>query len=87
LDFSYSERQRELIARVRNFMSTEVLPAVPAYEAQLTAVRWRLPPVVEELKRKARACGLWNLFLPRSENNSGAQHGPGLSNLEYAPLA
>src|SRR5439155_19443703 len=52
----------------------------PTYHAQFQDRRWQPPPVIEELKAKARAAGLWNLFLPESE------YGAGLTNLEYAPL-
>jgi acyl-CoA dehydrogenase len=86
MDFSYSDRQKELIEQVRHFMNTEVQPASALYDRQLTEQRWRLPPVVEELKDKAKARGLWNLFLPGAEH-AGEYAGPGLSNLEYAPLA
>jgi len=65
VDFSYSGKQLRLISQVKVFMDDLVVPAVPTYEAQLTQERWRLPPVAEELKAKAKAAGLWNLFLPR----------------------
>jgi len=88
MDFDLSARQRDFQARVRRFMADHVLPAVSTYEAELSAVRWRLPPVLEDLKAKARAAGLWNLFLPPSAaHDVGAFHGAGLYNLEYAPLA
>jgi len=70
----------ELSQRLRDFMADEVYPAEAVWDAQVAEDRWRPPPIVEELKRKARALGLWNLFLP------GPEHGAGLSNLEYAPL-
>jgi acyl-CoA dehydrogenase len=62
------------------FMAQQVYPAEAVWAAQLAEDRWRPPPVMEELKRRARAAGLWNLFRP------GSEHGAGLSNLEYAPL-
>ncbi|MEW6018669.1 MAG: acyl-CoA dehydrogenase family protein [Pseudomonadota bacterium] len=93
MDFEFSVRQKALIERVTAFMETHVLPAVPVYEAQhAEGERWKVVPVLEELKAKARAAGLWNLFMPPS---SGAAHvddsfvfeGEQLSNLDYAPLA
>ncbi|HJU17637.1 MAG TPA: acyl-CoA dehydrogenase family protein [Stellaceae bacterium] len=82
MDFEPSEKVKRLQAQVQDFMDREVYPAEAVYERQLAAAadRWQPPPVLEELKRKARAAGLWNLFLPESE------FGAGLSNLEYAPL-
>lgn len=84
MDFDYSPRTRELIARVREFMDLHVYPAEDIYARQMAdfgAERFQVPSVLEPLKDKARAAGLWNLFLPHSP------HGFGLSNLEYAPLA
>ena len=86
MDFDYSPRQREWMKRVGDFMDQHVYPAEEIYTAQMTAARekgnpWIVVPVVEELKAKAKKQGLWNLFLNESE------HGAGLTNLEYAPLA
>lgn len=85
MDFTPSERTQALTERLERFMREEVTPAEPLYRAQLAGGsdhrQWRQPPVMEQLKAKARAAGLWNLFLPDLED------GPGLSNLEYAPLA
>jgi len=86
MDFSYSPRTQELQARLQAFMAQHVYPAEAAYFAEIetnTAAgkRWTPLQVIEELKPKARAAGLWNLFLPASE------HGAGLSNQDYAPLA
>src|SRR6266571_1219447 len=82
MDFEPSDKVRRLEAQVREFMDREVYPAEPVFERQLAEApsRWQIPPVMEELKGKARAAGLWNLFLPESEL------GAGLTNLEYAPL-
>ena len=67
MDFEFSVRQKALIERVTAFMETHVLPAVPVYEAQhAEGDRWKVIPVLEELKAKARAAGLWNLFMPPS---------------------
>jgi acyl-CoA dehydrogenase len=81
--FEHNTRTQELIATLRAFMDAHVYPAEAIYHEQMArfgADRWRIPPVVEELKHQAKAAGLWNLFLPVS----GA--GSGLKNLEYAPL-
>ena len=77
-----SARSRDLENRVTDFMNRHVYPNERVYRAQHAALadRWDSPPIVEELKAKARAEGLWNLFLPESEL------GAGLTNLEYAPL-
>ena len=95
MDFDYSDRQRHWIDRVQRFMNAHVHPAVPTYDAQMAAFgadRWQVPPIVEALKAKARAEGLWNLFMPPHSgapnlDDSFAFDAPGLSNLEYAPLA
>jgi len=83
MDFAYSDRVVALQQRVRDFMDGEVLPAEAVYRRQVEEAgdRFFHPPVMEDLKDKARAAGLWNLFLPDPE------WGAGLSNLEYAPLA
>ena len=93
MDFEYSARQKALIARVEAFMAEHVIPAVPLYEAQQAqGERWKVLPVIEALKAKAKAAGLWNMFMPPS---SGVAHvdesfvfeGEQLTNLEYAPIA
>jgi acyl-CoA dehydrogenase len=86
MDFSYSERTQALQARVKAFMAEHVYPAEPRFWQELEAntqagKRWQPLQVIEALKPKARAAGLWNLFLPDSDR------GAGLSNQEYAPLA
>jgi len=82
MNFEPSDKVKRLEARVQAFMDREVYPAEAIFERQLNEApsRWQIPPVMEELKAKARAKGLWNLFLPESEL------GAGLSNLDYAPL-
>jgi acyl-CoA dehydrogenase len=82
MDFEPSAKVRELGGKIEEFMAREVYPAEPVFERELAEAesRWHIPPVMEALKQKARAQGLWNLFLPESE------FGAGLSNLEYAPL-
>ncbi len=86
MDFGYSARTQELRTAVSAFMDEHVYPNEARYWAELQAHteagrRWSPLPVIEELKPKARAARLWNLFLPDSEL------GAGLSNQEYAPLA
>jgi len=86
MDFDYSPRQREWMKRVNDFTEQYIYPNEATYNAQMQEARdkgnpWIVVPIVEELKPKAKAQGLWNMFLPHSE------HGGGLSNLEYAPLA
>ena len=80
--FPFSPRSLELQTRVRDFMETHVIPAEAEYFAQQDALadRWDSPPIMEALKARAKAAGLWNLFLPESHL------GAGLTNLEYAPL-
>ena len=85
MDFAYSPKTKELQAKVSEFMEAHVVPAEAAYHDEVAANRragdpWKPTRVVEALKEKARAKGLWNLFLPESEL------GAGLTNLEYAPL-
>jgi acyl-CoA dehydrogenase len=81
--FPLSDRSRELRDRLNAFMHDVVEPGESEYRRQhaARADRWQVPPVMEDMKRRARAAGLWNLFLP------DAEHGAGLGNLEYAPLA
>src|SRR5216110_3492748 len=77
-----SERSIELCRRVSEFMEKHVYPAEAVYKRELDEAkdRWDVPPVMNELKAKAKSAGLWNMFLPR-------KHYPeGLTNLEYAPL-
>src|SRR5438046_10437626 len=86
MDFNYSPRTQELQARVQRFMDEHVYPAEDAYTIEIEANtkagnRWTPLQVIEKLKPKARAQGLWNLFLPESE------YGVGPANEEYAPLA
>jgi acyl-CoA dehydrogenase len=80
MDFEYSPKVKQLQARVQEFMDAYVYPNEAKIDAQIHEQRWRQPPLMEELKAKAKSAGLWNLFLPESS------YGAGLSNLEYAPL-
>src|ERR1700734_744202 len=88
MDFSISERQKHWRERVVAFMDEHVYPAVETYERQdAEGERWKVIPVIEELKAKAKAEGLWNLFLPPSTHDEGEYHGAGLTNLDYALCA
>ena len=78
--FSFSDKATHLQKQLETFLSEHIYPNEQRYEAEIERNRWQPTQVIEELKLKARAAGLWNLFLPDSEL------GAGLSNLEYAPL-
>lgn len=82
VNFSFTDKVKRLQAELSSFMDEVVYPNEPVYEAQLQAAKTRfsIPPIMEEMKRQAKAAGLWNLFLPDEE------FGAGLTNLEYAPL-
>ena len=83
MDFELSDRAKDLRERLLAFMDEHVYPAEPVWAEQVRAgdTPHVHPPVMEELKAEARRRGLWNLFLPDEE------HGAGLSNVDYAPLA
>ncbi|MFQ3193933.1 MAG: acyl-CoA dehydrogenase [Colwellia sp.] len=83
MDFEYSDKVKALIKRVNLFMDTYVYPAEQEMHEQVAQAPWSTPPLMESLKAKAKAQGLWNLFLPLSYGEYSA----GLTNLEYAPLA
>src|SRR6266540_5247314 len=81
MNFDYSNKVLELKKRLSDFLDKYIYPAEVRFFEQIRAGdRWQPTPIVEELKEKAKAEGLWNLFLPASE------YGAGLTNLEYAPL-
>jgi acyl-CoA dehydrogenase len=81
MNFEYSEKVKELQRRLVGFMDQHIYPNERAFYEQIDqGDRWQPTAVIEELKPKARAAGLWNLFLPENP------YGEGLSNLEYAPL-
>ena len=82
MSFTPSPQAQDLHKRLLVFMDAHVFPHEATFASQLAASpdRWRIPPIMEELKKKACAEGLWNLFLPQSES------GAGLTNLDYAPL-
>ncbi len=82
MDFAFDALTEELRGQLTEFMDACVYPAEPVFARQLAARAdpWTVPAVVEDLKAQARSRGLWNLFLP-------GEHGAGLTNLQYAPLA
>ena len=82
MEFEYSKKTKMYMEQLTDFMNKHVVPNEQVFSDQLNSgpTRWQIPPVMEELKAKARERGLWNLFLPESER------GAGLTNLEYAPL-
>lgn len=81
MEFEFSAKVKDLQKRLTAFMDEYIYPNESKCQAHCEGPdRWQPVPVIEELKPKARAAGLWNLFLPASE------HGAGLTNLEYAPL-
>ena len=82
MDFAFDAKTEELRGKLLEFMDSHIYPAEPVFEQQLAeaADPWTQAPVVEELKAEARKRGLWNFFLP-------GEHGAGLTNLQYAPLA
>jgi len=82
MDFEHSDTAKQLIAQLERFVEEQVYPAEGVYEEQVAASGdpHFEPPVMQELRAKARALGLWNLFLPDRE------YGAGLGNVDYAPL-
>jgi len=95
MDFNLSEQQRHYLDRVVQFMDEHIVPAVPIYEKEMSVIgddRWKVVQIVEQLKTKAKAAGLWNFFMPP---HSGQVHvddtfqfeGIQLTNLEYSLIA
>jgi acyl-CoA dehydrogenase len=97
MDFAPSPRAADLTERVRDFVAAEVEPVEAQYHRDLAAGRregtqWTPSPLIAELQAKARAAGLWNLFLPAEHAGEyaarfGTDGGEGLTNLDYAPIA
>src|SRR5690625_917271 len=83
MDFEYSQKTQALMDKASAFIEQEIEPQVALYHEQLAQDPWGSPPIMESLKAKAKAAGLWNLFLPPAY----AEYSPGLTNLEYAPIA
>ena len=80
MNFDYSDKVKQLQHQVQSFMDEYIYTNERTFYEEIERERWKPPAIVEELKKKARTAGLWNLFLPESE------YGAGLTNLEYAPL-
>jgi len=80
MNFDYTDKVKSLQQRLRAFMDEHIYPNEKRYYQEIENDRWAPTKVIEELKPKARAAGLWNLFLPDDDQ------GAGLTNLEYAPL-
>ena len=80
MDFEFSDKVKDLQCRLTAFMDEHIYPNEQRFFDEINLNRWTPTKIIEELKPKARAAGLWNLFLPDDE------HGAGLTNLEYAPL-
>ena len=86
MDFAPDARTRQLVEALESFMAERIVPAEPVFHQQLAGLddrwAWSSAPVLKELQQEARDLGLWNLFLPAEHADS-----PGLTNLQYAPLA
>ena len=82
MQFEFNDKTKLALNKLQSFMDDHIHPNEEAYYRQHSELedRWSSPPMLEELKAKAREAGLWNLFLPHSER------GAGFTNLEYAPL-
>src|SRR3989454_666003 len=82
MEFEFSKKTKMYAEQLGDFMNKYIYPNEKVFQEQLDSgpTRWQVPPIMEELKTKARERALWNLFLPESER------GAGLTNLEYAPL-
>ena len=92
MDFDYSPKTKELQSKLQAFMDDYVYPAEGAFHAEIAAntaagKRWTPLQLIEDLKLKAQATGLWNLFLPVDSAAASGYEGAGLTNQEYAPLA
>ena len=92
MDFDYSPKTKELQAKLCQFMDDHIYPAEAVYATELAAntaagKRWSALHTIENLKPKAQAAGLWNLFLPVDSAAASGYDGAGLTNQEYAPLA
>jgi len=88
MNFEFSEKTKDYIRRVSDFMDKHIYPNIATFEKQhAEGDRWVTPQIVHDLKAVAKKEGLWNLFMPPSEHDDDEFHGAGLTNMEYAPLA
>jgi acyl-CoA dehydrogenase len=91
--FEHDETTKQWIGKVQAFMDEHIIPAVPVYEKQnYEGERWKVIQVVEDLKKKAKAAGLWNMFMPPSGGHAHVDdtfefETPGLSNVTYSAIA
>jgi acyl-CoA dehydrogenase len=83
MNFEYSDKTKGLIEKLELFMEEHIYLQEKNYADYVENNIWKVPPFIDGLKEKAKEAGLWNLFLPKDYKN----YSPGLSNLEYAPLA
>ncbi|MGB3723918.1 MAG: acyl-CoA dehydrogenase family protein [Pacificimonas sp.] len=92
MNFDYSDKTNDMLTRLRAFMDEHIYPNEARYAAEdAEGARWKIIPVIEELKPKAQAAGLWNMFVPPTHGGEPVHHyefdGTPLTNLEYAPMA
>jgi len=88
MNFEFSDKTKDYIRRVSDFMDKHIYPNVETFEKQHAAGdRWVTPQIVHDLKALAKKEGLWNLFMPPSDHDDEEFHGAGLTNMEYAPLS
>ena len=88
MNFEFSDKTKDYIRRVSDFMDKHIYPNVETFEKQHAAGdRWVTPQIVHDLKAIAKKEGLWNLFMPPSEHDDDEFRGAGLTNMEYAPLS
>ncbi|MEO0500220.1 MAG: acyl-CoA dehydrogenase family protein, partial [Pseudomonadota bacterium] len=92
MDFDYSDKTKDMLTRLRAFMDEHIYPNEDRFARENDeGDRWKVIPIIEELKPKAREAGLWNMFVPPTHGGEPVHHyefdGTPLTNLEYAPMA
>jgi len=88
MNFEFSDKTKDYVRRVSDFMDKHIYPNVATSEKQhAEGDRWVTPQIVHDLKALAKKEGLWNLFMPPSDHDDDEFHGAGLTNMEYAPLS